>query len=46
MTYIIKTIPDMKKIHIICPDSDGSMRSLLMILGLKKSMYIWYEKEI
>ena len=46
ITYIKKTIPDMKKIHIICPDSDGSMRSLLMKLGLKKSEYIWYEKEI
>ncbi len=46
LTYIKKTIPDMKKIHIICPDSDGSMRSLLMKLGLKKSQYIWYEKEI
>ena len=45
MTYIKKTIPDMKKIYIICPDSDGSMRSLLMKLGLKKSEYIWYEKE-
>ncbi len=46
ITYIKKTIPDMKKIHIICPDSNGSMRSLLMKLGLKKSEYIWYEKEI
>ena len=46
MTYIKKTIPDMKKIHVICPDSNGSMRSLLMKLGLKKSEYIWYEKEI
>lgn len=46
MTYIKKTIPEMKKIHVICPDSNGSMRSLLMKLGLKKSEYIWYEKEI
>lgn len=46
MTYIKKTIPDMKQIHVICPDSNGSMRSLLMKLGLKKSEYIWYEKEI
>ena len=46
LKYIKKTIPDMKKIHIICPDSDGSMRSLLMKLGLKKSQDIWYEKEI
>ena len=46
LTYIKKTIPNIKKIHIISPDSDGSMRSLLMKLGAKKSQFIWYEKEL
>jgi hypothetical protein len=45
-TYIKKTNPDMDKIFIICPDADGSMRSLLMKLGMKKSEYFWYEKPI
>lgn len=46
INYIKKTKPDIKKIFIICPDSDGSMRSLLMKLGLKKSEFFWYEKEV
>jgi hypothetical protein len=45
-SYIKKTMPDIKNIFILCPDSDGSSRSLLMKLGLKKSEYIWYEKSI
>ena len=43
-TYIKKTLPEIKKIYLLCPDSDGSLRSLLMKLGLKKSDYFWYEK--
>ncbi|TFG09133.1 MAG: hypothetical protein EU539_00415 [Promethearchaeota archaeon] len=46
MSYVKKTLPDIEKINILCPDSDASMRSLLMKLGLKKSEYFWYEKEI
>jgi hypothetical protein len=45
-TYIKKTLPEIKKIYLLCPDSDGSLRSLLMKLGLKKSEYFWYEKSI
>lgn len=43
--YIKKTLK-LDKIFIICPDSDGSLRSLLMKLGIKKSKDIWYEQEI
>ena len=46
INYIKKTNKDIKKIHLICPDSDASMRSLLMKLGLKKSEFFWYEAEI
>ncbi|MFX0072931.1 MAG: hypothetical protein ACFFAO_17780 [Candidatus Hermodarchaeota archaeon] len=46
MTYIKQTVQDIKKINIICPDSDASMRSLLMKLGLKKADLIWYDKEV
>lgn len=46
MSYVKKTLPDIEKINILCPDSDASMRSLLMKLGLKKSEYFWYEKVI
>ncbi len=45
ITYIKKTI-ETDKYHIICPDSDGSLRSLLMKLGLKKSKFIWYESKL
>ncbi|TFG22674.1 MAG: hypothetical protein EU529_09770 [Promethearchaeota archaeon] len=31
------------KFFVICPDSDGSLRSLLIKLGIKKSDFIWYE---
>ncbi len=45
ITYIKKTI-ETDKASIICPDSDGSLRSLLMKLGLKKSKFIWYESKL
>ncbi len=45
LTYIKKTI-ETDKSYIICPDSDGSLRSLLMKLGLKKSKLIWYESKL
>ena len=43
--YIKKTLK-LDKIFIICPDTDGSLRSLLMKLGIKKSKNIWYEHDI
>lgn len=43
--YLINTIK-INKYFIICPDSDGSLRSLLMKIGPKKSTHIWYEKEL
>ena len=42
ITYIKKTT-DIDKFNILGPDSDGSLRSLLLKLGLKKSKFIWYE---
>lgn len=45
ITYIKNTFK-MDKYYIICPDSDSSLRSLLMKLGPKKTKFIWYEKDI
>ena len=43
MGYIEST-HGINKFFVICPDSDGNLRSLLLKLGLKKSDFIWYEK--
>ena len=45
ITYIKKTT-EIDKFHILCPDSDGSLRSLLLKLGLKKTKFIWYENNL
>ena len=45
ITYIKKTT-DIDKFSILGPDSDGSLRSLLLKLGLKKSKFIWYENNL
>ncbi|MFX0188361.1 MAG: GNAT family N-acetyltransferase [Candidatus Hodarchaeota archaeon] len=45
LNYISSTL-GINKFNIICPDSDGNLRSLLLKLGLKKSQFIWYEKEL
>lgn len=45
ITYIKKTT-EIDKFHILGPDSDGSLRSLLLKLGLKKSKFIWYENNL
>ncbi len=45
ITYIKKTT-DIDKFNILGPDSDGSLRSLLLKLGLKKSKFIWYENNL
>lgn len=45
ITYIKKTT-EIDKFNILCPDSDGSLRSLLLKLGLKKSKFIWYENNL
>lgn len=29
--------------NVVCPDSDGNLRSVLLKLDYKKSPYIWYE---
>lgn len=44
-TYIKKTT-EIDKFNILGPDSDGSLRSLLLKLGLKKSKFIWYENNL
>ena len=41
-----KSILNINKFNIICPDSDGNLRSVLLKLGLKKSDFVWYEKDI
>lgn len=43
--YIKKTT-EIDKFNILGPDSDGSLRSLLLKLGLKKSKFIWYENNL
>ncbi|MFW9898802.1 MAG: hypothetical protein ACFFDO_06030 [Candidatus Thorarchaeota archaeon] len=45
LNYISSTL-GIDKFNIICPDSDGNLRSLLLKLGLKKSQFIWYDKEL
>ena len=45
LNYISSTL-GVNKFNIICPDSDGNSRSLLLKLGLKKSQFIWYDKEL
>jgi len=42
----IKRSLKVDKIYFICSDSDATLRSLFLKLGVKKSRYIWYEKEI
>ena len=42
----IKRSLKIDKVHFICPDDDGALRSLFLKLGIKKSKYIWYEHEI
>ncbi|MFX1257556.1 MAG: GNAT family N-acetyltransferase [Promethearchaeota archaeon] len=44
LTYI-KQITGITKYYVICPDSDASLRNLLIKLGLKKSEFIWYESQ-
>ncbi|MFW9936217.1 MAG: GNAT family N-acetyltransferase [Candidatus Thorarchaeota archaeon] len=43
--YIKRTLK-LDKVYLICPDSDGALRSVFMKIGAKKSKYIWYENEI
>lgn len=43
--YIKKTLK-MDKVFFISPDSDGTMKSIFLKLGIKKSKHIWYEREI
>ena len=43
--YIKKTL-NLDQVYFICPDNDGSARSVFMKLGAKKSKLFWYEKEI
>lgn len=45
LNYLSSTL-GINKFNIICPDSDGNLRSLLLKLGLKKSQFIWYGKEL
>ena len=42
----IKRSLKIDKVFFIAPDSDGSIRSLFLKLGVKKSPNIWYENEI
>ncbi len=34
------------KVYFICPDEDGTLRSVFLKIGINKSKYIWYEHEI
>ena len=43
--YIKRTLK-IDKVYFICPDDDGSMKSVFIKLGVKKSKYIWYEHDI
>ena len=43
--YIKKTLKH-DKVYIVCPDSDGALRSVLLKIGAKKSEHIWYENKI
>jgi hypothetical protein len=43
--YIKKTLK-LDKVYFFCPDEDGALRSVFMKLGVKKSKYFFYEKEI
>jgi len=43
--YIKKTLKH-NNVFFICPDSDGSLRSVLLKIGAKKSEDIWYENKI
>ena len=43
--YIKRTLKS-DKVYFICPDEDGSMKSVFIKLGVKKSKYIWYEHDI
>jgi len=43
--YIKRTLKN-DKVHFLCPDSDGALRSVFLKIGAKKSKYIWYENNI
>ncbi|MFX0148475.1 MAG: hypothetical protein ACFE8E_12110 [Candidatus Hodarchaeota archaeon] len=43
--YIKKTLKH-NNVFFICPDSDSSLRSVLLKIGAKKSEDIWYENKI
>jgi len=43
--YIKKTLK-LDTCFILCPDSDGNKRSLLMKLDFKKSKHFWYENKL
>ncbi|NHJ25622.1 MAG: hypothetical protein EAX89_13645 [Candidatus Lokiarchaeota archaeon] len=43
--YIKKTLK-LDKVYFFCPDEDGALRSVFMKLGVKKSKYFIYEKDI
>ncbi|MFX1235753.1 MAG: hypothetical protein ACFFBY_14570 [Promethearchaeota archaeon] len=44
-SYIKKTLKH-ENVYFICPDSDASLRSVLLKIGAKKSKNIWYENKI
>jgi len=43
--YIKKTLK-LDRVYFFCPDEDGVLRSIFMKLGVKKSKYFIYEKDI
>jgi RimJ/RimL family protein N-acetyltransferase len=43
--YIKKTLK-LDRVYFFCPDEDSALRSVFMKLGIKKSKYFFYEKEI
>ncbi len=42
--YVKKTVK-LDKVYYVCPDSDGALRSIFMKLGVKKSKFVWYERD-
>ena len=43
--YVKRTLK-IDKVNFICQDSDGAQKSIFLKLGIKKSKFEWYEREI
>jgi len=43
--YVKRTLK-IDKVYFMCQDSDGAQKSTFLKLGIKKSKYEWYERDI